>query len=242
VRKLISKFRKISQENRMNSQNTSNVMPLTTANSSQQVPANATFFPMNLEANESLCIANPAASAESQSGLLLPPAMKTRDKLETISERIETQQSQISQITSVHQSPPLQRAPKSSKWKWLKTGSTGPETESPPRASIATGVKPSSPPLKPSTNPFDSNLTDVDLLGIDSADGNDKQVSIAMSLFIPKSAQNETITSIDIDNQDNVSSIHVSCRKHVLDVSFPFVLETTRRVTFRYQHNIRCSS
>ena len=158
VRRLITKFRKISQENRMASQTSSAVSPPT-------LPA-----------------VEPAEPVEpAETSLLVPPG-KPRDKLETISERIETQQSNVSQITSVHQSPPLQRPPKSSKWKWLKTGSTGPEVDSPPATT------------KTSTNPFDSNLNEEE-----------KRASIPLSLFVPrgaKSESNEENPSLDESHSD----------------------------------------
>ncbi len=122
----------------------------------------------------------------------IPAPSKTRDKLETISERIETQESQISQITSVNQSPPLQRPPKSSKWKWLKTGSTGPDTESPPKG-VGTNIKPS-PPQQHSNNPFDSNISDE----------SERRPSIQLSLFIPQSARRDSAKISDDGNDDHV--------------------------------------
>ena len=192
MRKLISKFRKISQENRAASQSTSNATtPPTTS-------FNPSSFPQPIIPEP---IANPTPSPPQH--LQLPPIStnKTRDKLETISERIETQESKISQITSVHQSPPLQRPPKSSKWKWLKTGSTGPETDSPPRGS--TSNTKSSPPQEKFTNPFDSNLTDDDLQG-NATDGYERRLSIPLSLFIPRSAQRESAKTSEEGNDDHV--------------------------------------
>lgn len=124
---------------------------------------------------------------------------KTRDKLETISERIETQESQISQITSVHQSPPLQRPPRSSKWKWLKTGSTEPGQESLPKP---TGPNTQQLQQQP-TNPFDSNLTAEDLHGT-AEDGSERRPSIALSLFIPRSARDQSTKSTENLNDDQV--------------------------------------
>ncbi len=202
VRKLISKFRKISQESRA-AQNTQSAPtpPTTSASPASQQTSPATTIqttvqPPSIEYSEPSPTTNAAASLP-QHLQLHPTATvaKTRDKLETISERIETQESQTSQITSVHQSPPLHRPPKSSKWKWLKTGSTGPETDSPPRGP-SSNVKPS-PPQQQSTNPFDSNITD-------ETDGSEKGPSIPLSLFIPRAAQRDDIKSSDEGNDDHV--------------------------------------
>ena len=129
------------------------------------------------------------------------PAGKARDKLETISERIETQVSRTSQITSVNQSPPLHRPPKSSKWKWLKTGSTGPETDSPPIGAV-THLKSSLP--QQSTNPFDSNISaDDDRV----PDGKERRSSIPMSLFVPRDAQRENLKVADDVHDDHVRNV-----------------------------------
>ncbi|CAF0973590.1 unnamed protein product [Adineta ricciae] len=201
VRKLFSKFRKISQENRTGAQvnPSSQTPPTTSANSPPQhtKPTSITTIaippvaqpPPSIDSNDLSPEKNPMFSLAQHLQLPPPSTVKPRDKLETISERIETQESQISQITSVHQSPPLQRAPKSSKWKWLKTGSTGPETDSPPKT-VGSAMKPLVPPsiVQPSTNPFDSNLTDDDLHD-QASNGNDRRPSIPLSLFIPRAAQ-----------------------------------------------------
>ncbi len=181
VRKLISKFRKISQESRAATQ----TPPTTSLNSPAQ--QSSTIQPTATDPNDSSPTTNTAS---------LPIIIKPRDKLETISERIETQESQLSQITSVHQSPPLQRPPKSSKWKWLKTGSTGPETDSPPRQ---TG-----PDIKRELiNPFDSNLTEDDIQG-QTANGNERRPSIPLSLFIPRSARRHSTNASDVSIDDHV--------------------------------------
>ncbi|CAF4532301.1 unnamed protein product [Rotaria sp. Silwood1] len=212
VRKLISKFRKISQENRAASQTISNVpTPPTTIVSppSQQPsppsPLSTIGQSPSTEANDSLTRTNMTSLPTSHLQLHPSSTLKSRDKLETISERIETQESQLSQITSVHQSPPLQRPPKSSKWKWLKTGSTGPEADSPPRK---TG--PSTKQIQqPSTNPFDSNLTDEDTHG-KAEDGGERRLSIPLSLFIPRSVRQEgTKVTEDInDDQKQLDESH----------------------------------
>ena len=206
VRKLISKFRKISQESRA-AQNTQNAPtpPTTSVSPPQQASPSPTLQttvrPPHTESNDSSPTTNIDSSLPQH--LQLPPTAttgKTRDKLETISERIETQESQISQITSVHQSPPLQRPPKSSKWKWLKTGSTGPETDSSSRGTVA-NVKPS-PPQQQSTNPFDSNITD-------EADGSsERRLSIPLSLFIPRMARRDSAKASDDGNDDHVRQIY----------------------------------
>ncbi len=177
VRKLISKFRKISQESRAATQ----TPPTTSLNSPAQ--QSSTIQPTDL--NDSSPTTNTASLGS------LPLITKPRDKLETISERIETQESQLSQITSVHQSPPLQRPPKSSKWKWLKTGSTGPETDSPPRQTTGSDIK------RELINPFDSNLTEDDIRG-QTAEGNERRPSIPLSLFIPRSARRESTNPSDV--------------------------------------------
>lgn len=200
VRKLISKFRKISQENRAASLNNPNssTPPTTIVNPSPP----SKIQPPGIELNDSPSLTTNVTSAPPQH-LQLPSittTVKTRDKLETISERLETQESQISQITSVNQSPPLQRPPKSSKWKWLKTGSTGPETQSPPPQ--AKGIIPNIKlPEQQITNPFDSNLTDDDTQG-KLIDENERRPSIPLSLFIPRSARYES-TKISEDGSDD---------------------------------------
>ncbi|UJR20748.1 hypothetical protein I4U23_023866 [Adineta vaga] len=208
VRKLISKFRKISQENRGTNQiNPSNQTPPTTSLNSpaQQTKPSSTLsatnqpppppqLQPNTDSNDSSPTTNTATSLAQHLQLPLPSTIKPRDKLETISERIETQESQLSQITSVHQSPPLQRAPKSSKWKWLKTGSTGPEVDSPPKVGVAVLKPPTLPTIvRPSTNPFDSNLTEDDIRE-QMSNENERRLSIPLSLFIPRSAQQHDST------------------------------------------------
>ncbi|CAF3405778.1 unnamed protein product [Rotaria sp. Silwood1] len=212
VRKLISKFRKISQENRAASQTISNVpTPPTTIVSppSQQPsppsPLSTIGQSPSTEAYDSLTRTNMTSLPTSHLQLHPSSTLKSRDKLETISERIETQESQLSQITSVHQSPPLQRPPKSSKWKWLKTGSTGPEADSPPRKTGSSTKQ----IQQPSTNPFDSNLTDEDTHG-KAEDGDERRLSIPLSLFIPRSVRQEgTKVTEDInDDQKQLDESH----------------------------------
>ncbi|CAF1330113.1 unnamed protein product [Adineta steineri] len=212
VRKLISKFRKISQENRAATQTNpaTQTPPQTTGNS----PAQPTKPPLIMQAAvQSLTTDSTDSSPTVPTNLSLaqhlqlplPSIAKTRDnKLETISERIETQESQVSQITSVHQSPPLQSAPKSSKWKWLKTGSNGTEVDSSPKKTV-----PDNKPLQQSTNPFDSNLTDDDIRG-QTIDGNENRLSIPLSLFIPRSAHRDSIKILEegSNNQKQLDDSH----------------------------------
>lgn len=202
VRKLISKFRKISQESRA-AQNIQNAPtpPNVPAQSSPQQTSPSLANTQNptrtipTDSNDSSPTMNTDASVPQH--LQIPSTGKTRDKLETISERIETQESQISQITSVHQSPPLHRPPRSSKWKWLKTGSTGPE--SPPRGTIPT-IKPSPPQQQRSPNPFDTNL-------IEENEEGERRLSIPMSLFIPRTARRDSAKTSDEGTDDNVRII-----------------------------------
>ncbi|CAF1334274.1 unnamed protein product [Rotaria sordida] len=212
VRKLISKFRKISQENRAAAQNISNVStpPTTSVSPPSQQPSPPSTIPTigqstNTEANDFSTRTNITSLPPSL--LQLPPSstLKSRDKLETISERIETQESQISQITSVHQSPPLQRPPKSSKWKWLKTGSTGPGADSPPRKSGPNIKQMQQLPA----NPFDSNITDEDLHE-NAENGSERRLSIPLSLFIPRSARHEgtKATEDSSDDQKQLDESH----------------------------------
>lgn len=178
----------------MASQTSSAVSPptLPAISSNAQVSPPPAAHPTPPENNEPTDSSSSTTNPNETSLLVPPGAAKTRDKLETISERIETQQSTISQITSVHQSPPLQRPPKSSKWKWLKTGSTGPETDSPPRGALPT-IKASPPP--PSTNPFDLNPTEDD--------GQGEKPPIQMSLFIPRTATTKSSENTD-STEDHV--------------------------------------
>lgn len=225
VRKLISRFRKISQESRaaQNTQNAPTPPNVPTNPPSQQtspsLAAQITTRVTPADANDSSPTANPNDPSLSQH-LQLPSNTtggKTRDKLETISERIETQESQISQITSVHQSPPLHRPPRSSKWKWLKTGSTGPP-ESPPRGTIPT-IKPSPPQQQRAPNPFDSNTTD------EPEDGGERRLSIPMSLFIPRAARRDSAKISDDGSDEHVRLISLP----FIDNSFLFrLLETIR--------------
>ncbi|CAF1607826.1 unnamed protein product, partial [Adineta ricciae] len=210
VRKLISKFRKISQESRAASQtNTNTSLSSTTSNNSPQqsqqqaagvgtgtaaLPSipETVVQPPSAEPFDSS--ANPMSSSSSTLQLLQLPSsstVKQRDKLETISERIETQESQTSQITSVNQSPPLQQHPKSSKWKWLKAGSTEPENDI--TKPLVPGGKPPQPSTQPqTTNPFDSNISDDDIL-TKSVDSNGRKSSIPLSLFIPREARRNSL-------------------------------------------------
>jgi hypothetical protein len=206
VRKLISKFRKISQESRAASQNNPNTSVPSTTNSSQPPPPptlslvpQTTVQPASAEPIDSPPVINTVSSLQL---LQLPPPSitKQRDKLETISERIESQESQISQITSLNQSPPLQRHPRSSKWKWLKTGSTEPETDS-SSIPLVSNVK----PQQQSTNPFDPNLSDDDIQS-KAADGNGRKPAVPLSLFIPRSARRETLKTPEEGIDDQVKS------------------------------------
>ena len=195
VRKLISKFRKISQENRTTPPNnpSSSTPPNTVATPPKRASLSTLSPPMIIEPEELTPDPNVPAAAGSTG--------KTRDKLETISERIETQESRTSQITSVNQSPPLHRPPKSSKWKWLKTGSTGPETDSPPIGAV-TSLKSSVP--QQSTNPFDSNITADDDR---AADGKERRPSIPLSLFVPREAQRDNLRAPEDVHDDQVSEM-----------------------------------
>ncbi|UJR28850.1 hypothetical protein I4U23_010074 [Adineta vaga] len=217
VRKLISKFRKISQENRAASQNNPNTsVSSTTSTSSSQPPQSqqqqstagamlpsipeTTIQPPSAEPLDSSSTSTSTIGSSSSALQLLQlpfsSTNKQRDKLETISERIETQVSEISQITSLNQSPPLQRHPKSSKWKWLKAGSTEPENDI---------TKPLVPTLKPapvqsqSTNPFDPNLSDDDALS-KSTDG--RRASIPLSLFVPREARGMNLKASEEENDE----------------------------------------
>lgn len=211
VRKLISKFRKISQENRAASQNASNIPtpppPPQPSSSQQTSPATLPTIiqPISItttESNESSPTTNLAPTPPQH--LQLPSTattatnVKSRDKLETISERIETQESQVSQITSLNQSPPLQRPPKSSKWKWLKTGSTEPEIASSPKGNTTNNQT----LQQQSTNPFDSNVNN-------DQEENERRLSIPLSLFIPRSARSDGTKELDEEH----SSDHVKKKK-----------------------------
>ncbi len=213
VRKLISKFRKISQENRAASQgSTTSVPPPTTSTSNssqsqqQQQPSitlplipETIIQPASAEPTDSSPTANASSSSSSAQHLQLPHSttIKQRDKLETISERIESQESQVSQITSVNQSPPLQRPPKSSKWKWLKSGSTEHEKTS--------SKPPSAPhPQQQTTNPFDPNLSDDETQSKSISNNNEQKPSIPLSLFIPRAARNGSIKTSEDETDDQV--------------------------------------
>jgi hypothetical protein len=145
--------------------------------------------------------ANTVPSLTSLQLLQLPAssATKQRDKLETISERIETQESQLSQITSVNQTPPFQQPPKASKWKWMKTGST-----EPPSATVSTTVLSNVKPAAQSNNPFDPNLSDEEsqlkIIGV-----NERKPSIPLSLFIPRSFRRGSDKTPEEGGDDRVS-------------------------------------
>ncbi|CAF3323629.1 unnamed protein product, partial [Rotaria socialis] len=212
VRKLISKFRKISQENRAVAlNNTSAPTPPTTSVSqpTQQASPPSSIKISGQQTSSEVTDSTTKTNTTSiiAPHLQLPSSLtsKTRDKLETISERIETQESQISQIVSLHQSPPLQRPPRSSKWKWLKTGSTGPETE-PLEKKPDANIKPFQ---QQSTNPFDSNLTDEDLHGKSDGMG-ERRPSIPLSLFIPRAAKDDStkVTETSNDDQKHLDESH----------------------------------
>ena len=124
--------------------------------------------------------------------------------METISERIESQESQVSQITSVNQSPPLQRPPKSSKWKWLKSGSS--ENE---KAESRPSVPPVKPPTAPHphqqpTNPFDPNLSDDETQSKSISNNNEQKPAIPLSLFIPRAARHGSIKASEDETDDQV--------------------------------------
>ena len=162
--------------------------------------------PASAEPTDSSSTTNQPSSTSSLQLLQLPPSSTTkqRDKLETISERIESQESQTSQITSLNQSPPLQRAPKSSKWKWLKTGSDEPNDKSNEATSNAKPSAESQPPTQ-STNPFDSNLTDEDEQS-KSVLNNERRPSIPMSLFIPRAARRESLKTSEDGSDEQVKN------------------------------------
>ncbi len=216
VRKLISKFRKISQENRAASQTSTNTSAssVTTTNASQgpqpsslPIIPETTIQPASAEPFDSSPTTNVPGPTSSLQLLQLPQssANKQRDKLETISERIESQESQVSQITSVNQSPPLQRPIKSSKWKWLKTGSTEPNNSSASKPFLPNANPPSAPqPQQQTTNPFDPNLSDDDEQA-KLADGTERKPSIPLSLFIPQSARRGSTKTAEADTDDQVN-------------------------------------
>jgi len=166
-----------------------------------------TIQPASAEPIDSSPTTNVPSSTSSAQLLQLPysSTIKQRDKLETISERIESQESQTSQITSVNQSPPLQRPPKSSKWKWLKTGSNEPN-DSPSSKPLVSNLKPPSAPQPQQQliNPFDPNLSDDDTQA-KVAGGNERKPSIPLSLFIPRSAQHGIIKTSDDGTDDQVN-------------------------------------
>lgn len=217
VRKLISKFRKISQENRVASQTPSSTSAqtsssATTGNTLQQpttlpIIPETTIQPASAEPMDSSPTTNGPPSGSSLQLLQLPYASgnKQRDKLETISERIESQESQISQITSVNQSPPLQRPPRSSKWKWLKTGSNDPDISSSSKPLVSNTKPPSAPqPHQQTTNPFDPNLSDDDVKAKITS-GLERKPSIPLSLFIPRSARRGSTKTLDDGTDDQVN-------------------------------------
>ena len=217
VRKLISKFRKISHENRTTTSSnpapSAAVTAVMAALSQQQLPLLpsiplTTVQPASAEPMDSSPTSSTPPSASSSLQLLQLPASSTgrqREKLDTISERIETQESQVSQIASVNQSPPLQRPPKSSKWKWLKTGSAEPDSDTSPQLAPST-LK--APPAQPqAANPFDPNLSDEDTHS-KASNSSERRVSIPLSLFIPKSARQATSARVlDGDTDEHVSHL-----------------------------------
>ncbi|CAF4406516.1 unnamed protein product, partial [Adineta steineri] len=121
------------------------------------------------------------------------------------------QESQVSQITSLNQSPPLQRHPKSSKWKWLKTGSTEPESDTgiapAPAPTTPTIIKPSL--IQTTNNPFDPNTSD-DELQSKTVFRSERRPSIPLSLFIPESARRGSIKTFDdrTDEQKQLNETH----------------------------------
>jgi len=188
-----------------------------------------TTSPTNTDSNDN----SPATTIDPTAAQHFPAPPKTRDKLETISERIETQESQISQITSLNQSPPLQRPPKSSKWKWLKTGSTGPDTQLPSRQQVSTNRAAPSLEQQP-TNPFDVQITD------DEDGAGERRLSIPMSLFIPRSAR-QSLKIVDDSSSENVNE-SLSFRKTNQTSFFLFFAEKLRRISFGYQCSFRSST
>ena len=223
VRKLISKFRKISQENRTASHtNPMNMVPpskITPSNSSQQqqqqqphislaIIPETIVQPASAEPIDSPLASHQSSSTLSPSQLLqIPHSSATkREKLETISERIESIESQASQITSVNQSPPLQRPPKSSKWKWLKNDSIEPAKGASNKL-YAPNPKPTSTvpqSQQQTTNPFDPNLSDDE--GQSTALGGDeRKPSIPLSLFVPRAARRESTRTLDDGINEGVS-------------------------------------
>ncbi len=155
--------------------------------------------------------------------------------METISERIESQESQVSQITSVNQSPPLQRPPKSSKWKWLKTGSTEPDKSSTSKPLGSNLKPPSAPhPQQQPTNPFDPNLSD-DETQSKLISNNERKPSIPLSLFIPRTARNGSIKTSEDETDDQVNYSR-NLEKQFSSNAFLFflylLLETFGRISF----------
>lgn len=131
---------------------------------------------------------------------------KQRDKLETISERIETQDSSISQVTSVNQSPPLHRPPKSSKWKWLMTGSIEPDNNTSSKPLLPNTKTVSTSQVQEKTiNPFDPKLSDDDE-PTKTTDNNVEKQSIPLSLFVPRSAHSLISKTSDDETNDQVSN------------------------------------
>ncbi|CAF4959634.1 unnamed protein product, partial [Rotaria socialis] len=80
---------------------------------------------------------------------------------------------------------------------WLKTGSTGPETE-PLEKKPDANIKPFQ---QQSTNPFDSNLTDENLHGKSDGMG-ERRPSIPLSLFIPRAAKDDSTKVTETSNDD----------------------------------------
>lgn len=247
VRKLISKFRKISQENRAVAQtntNTSSTAPPTNLfNQSHtsllsSIPETVVQPPSAepLEYSPKNDKASPTTSLQ----LLQPPPSSTskqRDKLETISERIESQQSQVSQITSVNQSPPLHRPPKSSKWKWLKTDSADIDNNTSAKPLLANVKQSTEPQPQPQSqqktkNPFDQNFSDEDDQTKQSG-GNERKQSIPLSLFIPRSARQTSAKPSDegTDDQVNPSKTASKYSDYSLSFFFCFVIRNKQKMS-----------
>lgn len=236
VRKLISKFRKISQESRSSSQ-TAPLLPSSSSlgtvivNQQQMQPISipdTLVEPPSAEPIEESAPTDETTSTALTQLLQIPPSSttKSRDKLETISERIETQESQVSQITSVNQSPPLQQPLRSTKWKWLKNGANDKKTS-------ATSKPTTNPPTEAQNrNPFDPNLSDDDCTNKESDSSNRKQ-SIPLSLFIPREAQVETSKL-----EDSIADEHVCLTRLFLiqneaySISSFCFIETIGRISF----------
>ncbi|CAF0882948.1 unnamed protein product [Didymodactylos carnosus] len=200
VRKLISKFRKISQENR--------VPNITTTNDVE-----TGMFPHTTNNQKSLT---------TPSDQTVAAGSKATNKLETISEKIEAQEVQNSvaaatgeQNSSSLLPPPPQQ--KTSKWKWLKNSET--ENENPSDSTImrTNGANNNNLNLTStdgnqkatvtftqkinSTNPFDNIREDE----LSSKSAN--RPSIPLSLFIPRTAKEKLDSTEPVATVQNDTSL-----------------------------------